>query len=385
MQTNRRIFLLSLGAASAAASRWGRAAKRDFNSWPKGASPKEVGTRVAERFIATPHTNFGRPGRPGSITYPETCTWYGALTFAQLAKNAALATPLVARFDPLFGPEADLIPTANHVDPSVFGAVPFELYIQTRDTRYLEVGKTIADRQWAPPAPERLASLPPEDRQIVEEAVKDGLSQQTRFWIDDMYMITALQAQAFRATGERVYIDRAGREMAVYLEKLQQPNGLFYHAPDVPFFWGRGNGWMAAGMAELLRSLPKDHPNRTGIMDGYRKMMATLLKHQGEGGTWRQLIDHPESWPESSCTGMFTFALVTGVKQGWLDAKTYAPAARKAWLGLITYLNDDADVREVCEGTNKKNDYQYYLDRKRNVGDLHGQAPILWSASAFLR
>jgi hypothetical protein len=39
----------------------------------------------------------------------------------------------------------------------------------------------------------------------------------------------------------------------------------------------------------------------------------------------------------------------------------------------------------VCEGTNKQNDYQYYLDRKRNIGDLHAQAPILWSASALLR
>jgi unsaturated rhamnogalacturonyl hydrolase len=267
----------------------------------------------------------------------------------------------------------------------VFGAVPFELYIQTKDARYLPIGKQIADRQWASPAAERLASLPPEDRQIVEEAVKAGLSQQTRFWIDDMYMITALQAQAFRAMGERTYIERAGREMAVYLDKLQQPNGLFYHAPDVPFFWGRGNGWMAAGTAELLRSLPEDHQDRARIMAGYKKMMATLLKHQDQNGMWRQLIDHPESWPETSCTGMFTFALVTGVKQGWLDAATYAPAARKAWLGVIKYINEDADIREVCEGTNKKNDYQYYIDRKRNVGDLHGQAPLLWSATAFLR
>lgn len=359
--------------------------KDDFGSWEKGASPLEIGKRVAERFVATPHTNFGRPTPPGSITYPETCAWYGALTFAKLSKDKALTSKLIARFEPLFGAEANLIPAADHVDPSVFGAVPFELYIQTKDARYLSVGKKIADRQWEPPTEKRLTSLKPEDRERVEQAVKDGLSQQTRFWIDDMYMITALQAQAYRATGDHTYIDRAGREMAVYLDKLQQPNGLFYHAPDVPFFWGRGNGWMAAGMAELLRSLPKNHPNRARIMDGYRKMMATLLKFQDASGMWRQLIDKPESWAETSSTGMFTFAMVTGVKNGWLDRKIYAPAARRAWLGLIKYINKDGDISEVCEGTNKKNDYQYYLDRKRNVGDLHGQAPILWSASAFLR
>jgi rhamnogalacturonyl hydrolase YesR len=82
---------------------------------------------------------------------------------------------------------------------------------------------------------------------------------------------------------------------------------------------------------------------------------------------------------------MFTFALVSGVKNGWLDAKTYGPAARKAWLGLVARLDKDANVTDVCEGTNKGFTVQYYLDRKRKTGDLHGQAPILWSAAALLR
>ena len=149
-----------------------------------------------------------------------------------------------------------------------------------------------------------------------------------------MFMITAVQVQAYRATGERKYIDRAANEMAAYLEKLQQPNGLFYHAPDVPFYWGRGNGWAAVGMAEILRSLPKDHPRRAQILVSYLKLMDTLLKYQGADGMWKELIDHPEAWPETSSTGMFTFAMITGVKNGWLDEKTYGPAARKAWLAL---------------------------------------------------
>jgi rhamnogalacturonyl hydrolase YesR len=171
----------------------------------------------------------------------------------------------------------------------------------------------------------------------------------------------------------------------VYLDSLQKPNGLFYHAPDVPFYWGRGDGWVAVGMSEVLRSLPKDHPDRGRIMKGYKTMMASLLKYQAESGMWRQLIDDPEAWPETSSTGMFTYAMITGVKEGWLDAKTYGPAARKAWLALVTYINPNGDVREVCQGTNKKNDRQYYLDRERIVGDMHGQAPVLWCATALLR
>jgi rhamnogalacturonyl hydrolase YesR len=338
----------------------------EFNHWPAGTSPQEIGKRVAERYAQSGYLNLRRNPPTPTIIYPEVCTWYGALTFAQLARDPDLASRLIKRLDPLFKDQSSLVPKANHVDNTVFGAVPLEVYIETKDPAYLELGKSFADQQWQDPGP-------------------DGLTKQTRFWIDDMYMITAIQVQAYRATGDKKYLDRAVQEMTVYLDKLQQPNGLFYHASDVPFFWGRGNGWVAAGMTELLRSLPTDHPGRPRIMSAYRRMLASLLKYQNSDGTWNQLIDHAEAWPETSSTGMFTFAMITGVKSGWLEKKTYAPAARKAWLGLAHYIDADGDVSNVCEGTNKKNDLNYYLTRARNTGDLHGEAPILWSASALLR
>ncbi|HYX40887.1 MAG TPA: glycoside hydrolase family 88 protein [Pyrinomonadaceae bacterium] len=352
------------------------AAKSDyFSNWPTGTSPQEVGKRVAENFAARKFEFETNPKRE-YVIYPEVCAWYGALTVAQLTNDQDLKTRLVKKFDPLLTPEgAKRISPEAHVDYRVFGVVPLELYMQTKERKYLDVGRGLADKQWAKTTP-------------------DGITAEARYWIDDMYMITAVEVQAFRATGEAKYIDRAALTMAAYLDKLQQPNGLFYHAPDSPFYWGRGNGWVAAGMAELLRSLPKDHPKRARILAGYRKMMASLLKYQGTDGLWRQLIDRPEAWPETSGTGMFTFAMITGVKQGWLEGRTYGPAARKAWLGLVKYIDSNANVREVCVGTNKaglevgpdlEKQLQFYLARPRKVGDLHGQAPVLWSATALLR
>jgi unsaturated rhamnogalacturonyl hydrolase len=353
------LFIAALSAAATAAPKTSQ--PKEFGDWPAGTSPTEIGKRVAERFVASGHL------RPNEIIYPEVCAWYGSLTYAQLAGDKDLQARLIKRFEPLMGPEeSGLVSKRQHVDFSVFGTVPLELYIQTKDKSYLELGQGFADRQWATPDAE-------------------GLTSEARFWIDDMFMITILEVQAYRATGDTRYIDRAALAMAAYLDKLQQPNGLFFHAPDVPFYWGRGNGWVAVGLAELLRSLPEKHPKRERILKGYRTMMKSILKYQSPEGTWRQLMDKPESWAETSSTGMFTFALVTGVKGGWLDRKTYAAPARKAWLGLVKYINADSDVTDVCEGTNKKNDLQYYLDRKRKVGDLHGQSPILWTASAFLR
>jgi rhamnogalacturonyl hydrolase YesR len=252
------------------------------------------------------------------------------------------------------------------VDDSIFGIIPLEIGIETGDPKYLAYGQSWADRQWENPQP-------------------DGLSAETRYWIDDMYMLTILQLEAYRASGDRKYLDRSAQEMVSYIDKLQCANGLFYHAPDVPFFWGRGDGWVAAGMAEMLRDLPAHHPQRARILKGYKAMMAALLKYQGKDGMWRQLIDREESWPESSSSAMFSFAMITGVKNGWLNATTYGPAARKGWIAVAGYIDQNDEVTSVCEGTGKKNDLQYYLERKRRTGDFHGQAPVLWAASALLR
>jgi hypothetical protein len=70
----------------------------DFKNWPKGSSPEEIGKRVADHFVATPHTNFNRPTPPRTITYPETCTWYGALTFAKETGDKKLVEQAGATF-----------------------------------------------------------------------------------------------------------------------------------------------------------------------------------------------------------------------------------------------------------------------------------------------
>lgn len=119
-------------------------------------------------------------------------------------------------------------------------------------------------------------------------------------------------------------------------------------------------------------------------MASYLRMMESLKKYQKPSGLWGQLIDDNEAWDETSGSAMFTYAMIVGVKQGWLSKKIYIPVIKKAWPALVKHINDVGDIDEVCEGTNRKNDRQYYLDRKRKVGDMHGQAPILWCAAALL-
>ena len=100
---------------------------------------------------------------------------------------------------------------------------------------------------------------------------------------------------------------------------------------------------------------------------------------------WRQLIDHPDAWKETSGTAMFGYAMAVGVRRGLLAEPAYADAVRRAWSALATYVGADGKLTEVCAGTGQSQDASYYLERPRLTGDLHGQAALLWFAAELAR
>lgn len=296
--------------------------------------------------------------------YPKVCTYYGSLIFAEAIHDTIIRAQLQKKFLPFLKGRKKI--HSGHVDYNVFGIWPFEICCQTGDRKFQELPKKLADDEYKSSGP-------------------DGLATYTRFWVDDMYMVGSLQVQAYKSLKDTVYLNRAARQLVIYCDKLQRTNGLFYHRDDAPFYWGRGNGWAAAAMAEVLPFLPKESKYFKPLMTAYLKMMGTLIEYQGEDGMWRQLLDDPQSFAETSCTGMFLYAMATGLEKGWLPFAKYDVPLQNGWNALAGYVNEKGKVREVCVGTNAKNSRKHYLSRPRNTGNFHGQAAVLWAATAMIR
>ncbi|MBV9946798.1 MAG: glycoside hydrolase family 88 protein [Myxococcales bacterium] len=312
----------------------------------------------------------------GGAGYSLVFTWFGALRFTKITRDTQNNQTLITAFEPYASGQTTVDNSATAtVDFRAFGDLPLEIYLQNGDMRDLTLGLARADAQWV-------------------NTDSNGITKDARFWADDMFMITGLQVDAYRATKTSKYLDRSAKTMMAYFTALQQANGLFWHTMTSKAYWGRANGWVASGMTELLLELPAGSV-RDAIMAGYKQQIDGLLPLQISGGAddgmWRQVLDLTSAPAESSCTAMFTYALVNGVRNGWLTDPKYSAAARRGWLAVANKTNSAGKLDKVCPGTGAApagtlaSQQQFYATIALGLGDLHGQAPLLWTASALLR
>lgn len=204
------------------------------------------------------------------------------------------------------------------MDYNVVGAVPLTIARLTGDEEARKVGLALAEFQWSEPTAETKIVADYATLDECRARWREGYSGETRLWIDDMYMMGLLQTEAYRLTGDVRYVRRIAKEMCLYLDELQLPDGLFNHAADLPIAWGRGAGWMAAAMPIVLSCMKPGDEHYDRILAGYRLMMDRLLACQRKDGLWGQIADDPESWGETSGSAMFAYGIAAGVEHGWL-------------------------------------------------------------------
>lgn len=183
-------------------------------------------------------------------------------------------------------------------------------------------------------------------------------------WCDALYMAPQVFAQLTLITGDEKYMDFMDKEFRATVDCLyDKEEHLFYrdsrYFPDAPengfahreangekVFWGRGNGWVIAGLANQLRILPADAPNRPYYEALFKELAARLVALQCPDGYWRASLLDPESYPapETSGTGFIVYGLAWGVNAGLLDRADTLPAIEKGWGALVAAVQPDGKL-----------------------------------------
>jgi unsaturated rhamnogalacturonyl hydrolase len=185
---------------------------------------------------------------------------------------------------------------------------------------------------------------------------------------DSVFMGTVIAAQAGALTGERKYFDLAARHVAFMQKIVLRPDGLYRHNPLTDAAWGRGNGFPAIGLALALSEFPKDHPQYATLLHDFQSHMAVLARYQDHDGLWRNVVDYPGAYPEFTATAMIGFAMLRGVRSGWLPAAQYQPIVDRAWRAVLGRVGHEGRVIDGCESTTRMKSLDEYLHRAAILG-----------------
>jgi rhamnogalacturonyl hydrolase YesR len=293
----------------------------------RSRSPKQLADELAQIY----GHNFDQ------ITYIPGLALIARLRLGDTADVVRLAEPYANGSRDSLGRPSSLV-LAGHL---VFG----ELAQRTGDSRYVQLVRKAAAFGFA------------ETGEMKEAMPFHGEMS------DSVFMDFSILAKAGKVTGEKKYFDMAARHLT-FMEKLvHRPDGLFRHSPLTDAAWGRGNGFPALGFALALSDFPKDHPEFNRILQSYQRYMAKLAQFQDEDGLWREVVDRPGSYPEFTATAMIGFSMLRGIKNGWLDGRTYQPVVDKAWQAVLSRSGPNGVFLDVSESTNKQPSLEDYLHR----------------------
>ena len=216
----------------------------------------------------------------------------------------------------------------------------------------------------------------------------------SQMWLDGLYMgapVYALWQSAFGATdakdNQQSWSDIANQFKILHKYTYNADKQLNYHAwsatPNDPNsfwanktepypgcskeFWGRGMGWYFAALVDVLELMPKDHPDYAAIHSIYKQVAAGLKRWQDKrSGVWYQLLQYDSTmkadgkgdivngktynvgtasnYLEASCSSIFTYSFLKGIRLGLLDKGTYKSTAEKAYQGLLKTFIRKQDV-----------------------------------------
>lgn len=195
-----------------------------------------------------------------------------------------------------------------------------------------------------------LYNIAPEEYKVkrAKEVMEYQISTQRNdywWWSDGLYMVMPVMTKMYKLTHNKLYLDKL-YEYLLYADRLMfdEDSKLYYRDSKYVYpkhksvngrkdFWARGDGWVLAGLAKVLKDLPKDYRHYGFFVRKFRDMAEAVASSQQPDGYWTRSMLDPEHapGPETSGTAFFTYGLLWGVNNGLLDGDTYLPVIDKAW------------------------------------------------------
>lgn len=175
------------------------------------------------------------------------------------------------------------------------------------------------------------------------------LTDAQEIWADSLYMLPPFLAVAG-------YLNEAINQIKGMKTRLWNPEKRLYaHIWDEErnvfkraAYWGVGNGWAAAGMTRVIRTLPESRAHEKQELTFHlRELLDGCLSHQRPDGLFHDVLDQPDTFVETNLAQMLAYSIYRGIRGGWLPAK-YKANADKMRAAARQKVDVSGYVQGVC-------------------------------------
>ena len=180
-----------------------------------------------------------------------------------------------------------------------------------------------------------------------------------QIWADTLFMACIFLADMYKVTGEAKYRDEAIHQLTLHHNRLRDENtGVFYHGYNFEeggwmsgALWARANAWITVATFEIIDIIGEDFAEKEAIISSVNRQIKQLSTYQRENGMFGTLLDHEDSYDESSATAGFAAGVIHGVKLGYVDDVFVSKLARRAIDAILPLINSQGELEQVSGGT----------------------------------
>lgn len=208
-------------------------------------------------------------------------------------------------------------------------------------------------------------------------------------WCDDAFMGCSFLCRYADLNNDTTLLEECSNQLQLFWQHLRDPDtGLMWHGWHqgtdtlLGALWGRANGWYVWALSEVLERIEPGSVQWQKLSAIEQALMKSICRYQDkQSGLWHQVLDHPETYLETSCTAMFTAAMARAVRRGRLSSE-YKDNARKGWAGLVSRIDTErGTVSGICRSMAIQDSLEEYASRETADNDPRGLGAFFWAAS----
>ncbi len=232
-------------------------------------------------------------------------------------------------------------------------------------------------------------------------------------WLDGLYMCQPFYMEYETRFHNRKNCPDIYRQFDSVVKHMQDSEtGLYYHAYDSSRemfwcdkvtglsqnFWLRALGWYSMALLDTMDKAGKeDQESLKKMEEAFKDLIDSIIKYQDESGMWYQVVNlggMDGNYLETSGSAIFSYAILKGVRLGYLD-QSYENYGKMAFEGIcrkyLSLEDGNMSLGGICLvaglGGKERRDgtYRYYMSEPIVKDDAKGVGPFLLAYTEMRR